>query len=180
MRDLTQEEEALVARSRKTTRPRYYSAATDQDLTISLDMETWLIITPLTARARFATWLQQLSGFAVHDTPMDQLAADFQEDELANATDQREALQGLFQPYDEFYGSLPLRGFEDLPELYALMEQTRVGLGRISETHDDSIFAFAMANAEQDAQETTDAEDSTGRQRELRSWIPVLLAYSGA
>jgi len=182
MPTLTPEQAALVQRQRKSPRPFYYSAALDANLPISLEMEAWLILTPLATRAQFATWLQSLAQLNVRDTAMDDLLNDFLEDEQQNGEDLYQATNSIFEPYEQFRSNLNVAGFEDVSELYTLLQQSTEGLGRIFEVRDDAVFGVALQNELQRRVEAAsqDSGQSLGKQRELRSWIPVLLAYAGA
>lgn len=173
---LTGEQLALLRTRRRLKPPSYFSAALVQTVQITQDTEDALILSPGQAKQKAVAYLRLLLDANIGSSDIDDLLEKFANKQAAVQTARNTELSNIIQKFSSFKDDLTQNNTDEtFIEGYSpLLKAISKGLGPVKRNADLSEFTNLAASTALAffGDRLTDDDE-----RELRSWIRVLLAY---
>lgn len=179
MRDLSSAEAKSVDSQAKQELPYYYSSTEDKLIPISRDFECWLILTPMTVRARLANFLQLVLDNDINDwSTRKSLLEEWLDNEIDDLNAELDGYDLFADTYDEIRTSLSSsnNGFEDVDELNKLMTDLTTSTGEVMARRDSLKFTKYVCNSVLNRADGSGIPKSV--EQEIKSWVRLLLTYS--
>jgi len=173
---LSTEDFNTVQEKRKRIRPVRYSAGTGTWVTVGLDYEAFLILTPVGKKSSASNWINLQTLSLDESTFRDIVAEDFLTREILEVEQQKAILLLLTELYDEFRSDFIDERFQGVNEVATLLEDTRLGADRFFALNDELEHRRIMAAAMQTRYSSGLVSDE--RRRQASSWsISLLTPY---
>lgn len=172
---LTGAELAKVTANRKAQRPTYYNSKTGQDVNISEDFESFLILLPKATKKQGVTWLTQSVTLRQRQLDRDLLLREAisSETDDANAVLLELSLQTL--AFTQFRDAVKAGKFAETAELGLMLGDMQAGLDEeLMYEERQNHLKKLLAVVEQDLN-SLGLDANTIQQ--TQSWLASLLAY---
>lgn len=173
---LTEEQQALLRSRRRKTPPSYYSADLGQTVQITQDTEDALILAPAAAKQQAVSYLKSLLSANLGTSESDELLKLFSEKQASVQNSRKSEFTGLVEPFSVFKDDLTQNNSDSafVAGFSPLLKSIGKGLGPVKLGADNSEYNALASNTSLAFFGSRLTEDD---ERELRSWIRVLLAY---
>lgn len=172
--ELDSDERARVEAARLSDRPKYYSAESLQDTTISADFEAFLILQDPATIGATLSWLTTAS--LLGDLGLDRRALGFEAllVEQSDVSDQLAEIQTSTAAFNLWKEAFRAGKFSDTPEVGLIVRDLQGQAEELFSQEARVTHRQAVANREQDRLRQG---ISTAQLRELQSWPTPLLSY---
>lgn len=168
-----QETQRLLASNRKQPRPKYYSAISRNEVQISYDFETKLILMDNMSKQALVERLRKAIDKATQNADRDamaKMAAKFESGAMSAAGSDLSLAVGDYSSFAD----KELKGDKN-PETAQLVADIGSALGPTLFQRDQADYELIAAGLELD--ELTLKKSAAERKKQLSSWISILVSY---
>jgi hypothetical protein len=172
---LTDEQLRLIEQKRRKTLPSYYDSVMDQRRQISEDTEAALILLTSTTKDATSKYLKTFLNRDDRSEDYTDLLTEMLDKQIANAEAAVAEMDAMFDGYDALKSSLMGDGNEIfIVGVEPLLKSFGVALGRLKRQRDAIVYNELHLDS---SRFVVTSKLTEPQKKELRSWIPVLLAY---
>jgi len=158
------------------SRPYYYNSGSGILVEISADFEAWIILTPISVRARLANFLSAIINSKLNEwSDRADLLTAWVKNEISDLKTNIDNYGKIASTYDEIRNDVTTysSGFESVDELNKMIGDLTLLVGDYIDRRDTLQFTKAVDNVLKERGNNM-AEDT---KQEIQSWIRVLLDY---
>jgi hypothetical protein len=172
--ELTKDQETKVSSQRKSNRPSIYNPNDGGAVTISRDLEQWLILTPKDTKAKIVDWIKELKKAEVDEDFQDLLKETLDKEEASLSIQQMD-LEAQLTQYLSWRNNPNISGYEDVAEIGWLFQELQQGF---SPRADLDVVEHASRLRQGVADRLPTSQDSEDKKTtRLDAWLAVLNSY---
>ena len=177
---LTVDQSKKLANNTRRVRPTYYNTDTNETYQITNSTENALILLSSTAKKKAVDYIKKLTVTSTSKSALDYTAllrevVTQQVDNSAAIQAELSLITGSFNTFlNSFSGQLDSAGETIQSGMQPILSAMTRGMGRLKDI-DQNEYYHRMFNEAVEAQFSRDSEKEI--QKELRSWIRVLVSY---
>jgi hypothetical protein len=173
--NLTDEQLRLIEQKRRETPPSYYDSTMGQRRQISEDTEAALILLDSTAKDAASQYLKTFLNRDDRSEDYSDLLDQMLEKQTANADVAVTEMDNLFSGYDTLKKNLMGDGNNVfIVGMQPILKSFGTALGRVKRTRDGVVYSKLHLES---AKNIVTSKLTEEQKKELRSWIPVMVAY---
>lgn len=171
---LDSDERARVEAARLTTRPKYFSASTGTEQTISEDFEAFLILQDAATISATLAWLSAAGLLATQQLDRDAIAFEANVAEQTDTADQLDEVTTTTTAFNAWRTAFRAGKFSDTPEVSLIIRDLQL---LAEELFANEARLVHLQRIEQRTNNFLRQSITSAQLREMQSWPTPLLTY---